>query len=155
VRALAALELLVVIDPCMTNTARLAHYILPPELQYERPAVSNMNIAYESVIRLVPFQQYTEAVSKPPPGAEVLDDALILWELAKRMDIQVVFDNAPLDMKTRPTLRFAGDSYALGAHSLSRSPTSSEWKHLSRRGTRSAGTPKCGARMGHGDGLPG
>jgi anaerobic selenocysteine-containing dehydrogenase len=37
VRALRSLELLVTIDPYMTPTARLSHYVLPTVLQYERP----------------------------------------------------------------------------------------------------------------------
>src|SRR3546814_7712469 len=36
VEALRSLELLVSIDPFMTPTARLSHYILPPKLSYER-----------------------------------------------------------------------------------------------------------------------
>src|SRR3546814_18569151 len=36
VEALRSLELLVSIDPFMTPTARLSHYILPPQLSYER-----------------------------------------------------------------------------------------------------------------------
>ena len=40
VRALGALDLLVCIDPWMTPTAKLAHYILPPFLQFERADIS-------------------------------------------------------------------------------------------------------------------
>ncbi len=36
VEALRSLELLVTIEPFMTQTARLSHYVLPPTLQYER-----------------------------------------------------------------------------------------------------------------------
>ena len=36
VRAFRMLELMVVVDPFMTPTAKLAHYVFPTHLQYER-----------------------------------------------------------------------------------------------------------------------
>lgn len=102
IEALRRSECLIAIEPCMTNTARIADFVIPPELQYERPAISNMNVAYESAISQRCFQQYTPAVSKPPADSEVIDDARFLWEIARRLGRQIVFDGVPLDMETPP-----------------------------------------------------
>jgi anaerobic selenocysteine-containing dehydrogenase len=103
VRGLKALDCLVSIEPYMTNTARLSHYILPPVLFFERPGIANMTVEWETAICRRPFQQYSEPVAVPPAGADVMDDAVILWELAKRMQLDIVLDGVPLDMTTAPT----------------------------------------------------
>ncbi|MBX7434520.1 molybdopterin-dependent oxidoreductase [Mycobacterium sp. Y57] len=45
-RALAALELVVVIDVAMTETARLAHYVLPAASQFEKPEATFFNLEF-------------------------------------------------------------------------------------------------------------
>jgi anaerobic selenocysteine-containing dehydrogenase len=102
VRAMSALELLVVIDPFMTETARLAHYILPPLMQLERAAIPPRD--YETVVIPLPYSQYAPAVLVPPAGSELIDPQLLFWELARRMEIALVYDGIPLDMERRPTL---------------------------------------------------
>ncbi|MET0473866.1 MAG: molybdopterin-dependent oxidoreductase [Mycobacterium sp.] len=44
--ALEALELLVVIDVAMTETARLAHYVLPAASQFEKPEATFFNLEF-------------------------------------------------------------------------------------------------------------
>jgi anaerobic selenocysteine-containing dehydrogenase len=44
--ALGALELLVVIDVAMTETARLAHYVLPAATQFEKPEATFFNLEF-------------------------------------------------------------------------------------------------------------
>ncbi len=44
--AFEALELLVVIDVAMTETARLAHYVLPAASQYEKPEATFFNLEF-------------------------------------------------------------------------------------------------------------
>ncbi len=44
--ALRALELLVVIDVAMTETARLAHYVLPAASQFEKPEATFFNLEF-------------------------------------------------------------------------------------------------------------
>jgi formate dehydrogenase len=44
--AFAALDLLVVIDVAMTETARLAHYVLPAASQYEKPEATFFNLEF-------------------------------------------------------------------------------------------------------------
>lgn len=62
--ALRHLDLLVVLDPRMTETTELADYIVSPPLQYEAPDTS----MFSEVMFPTPFAQYTGAVLEPPPG---------------------------------------------------------------------------------------
>src|SRR5581483_1937468 len=64
VQALSALDLLVTIDPHMTPTAKLSHYILPPLLQYERPDLPLW--LYEASFYPDPYTRYTTAVADVP-----------------------------------------------------------------------------------------
>jgi anaerobic selenocysteine-containing dehydrogenase len=45
-RALRALDLLVVVDVAMTETARLAHYVLPATSQYEKTEFTYFNFEF-------------------------------------------------------------------------------------------------------------
>ena len=84
-RAFADLELLVTIDPRITETARLAHYVIPPKLQYERhdlPAVMDCTAGYTH-----PFVQYAEPVVAAPPGA--VDEGEFFWQIARRLGLQL------------------------------------------------------------------
>ena len=104
VQALEALDLLVVVEPFRTATTELAHYVIPPKLLYEREDVL-MSPAYEGLFMPVPYQRFCPAVVAPPPGAEVVDEWRIYWELARRLGKQIVYDDVPLDMENAPTTR--------------------------------------------------
>jgi anaerobic selenocysteine-containing dehydrogenase len=69
VRALKELELLVAVEPFMSTTAQLSHYIIPTTLMYERPDVPM--IVWQDFRVPVPFAQYTPAVVPPPKGSDV------------------------------------------------------------------------------------
>jgi anaerobic selenocysteine-containing dehydrogenase len=98
VAALQALDLLVTIDPFFSETARLAHYILPPLLAYERPDIP---MAFPQGF-VGPFAQYTAAVASPPAGSALIADWRVFWELAKRLGRSLVFDGTALDMDHPP-----------------------------------------------------
>jgi len=102
-RALAALDLLVAIEPFMTETAKLADYVLPPLMMFERPDIPNRD--YEAHTLMAPYAQYSEAVIGPPVGSELIDDWRVFWELARRMGHVICFDGVPIDMETPPTSR--------------------------------------------------
>jgi anaerobic selenocysteine-containing dehydrogenase len=79
--ALDELDLLVSLDPYITETNRRAHYILPPTLWLERdglPVFSQMHAG-------VPYAQWAPAAVAP--RGEARDDWWILDELAKRIGI--------------------------------------------------------------------
>jgi len=97
--ALTGLDLLVALDSAMTNTAKLAHYIIPPRLMFERP---DAPVIWETVAYPVPFAQYTPAVCRPPAGSEVVDEWYPFWALAKRLGKAIVFCGEPLDMAVPP-----------------------------------------------------
>jgi anaerobic selenocysteine-containing dehydrogenase len=101
VRAMRALDLLVVIDPFLTNTGRLAHYVLPPLMLLERPALPPRD--YETIIFQAPYTQYAPAVLAPPAGAELVDPNHVFWALARRMGRPIVYDGVALDMERAPS----------------------------------------------------
>jgi len=96
VEAMRDLELLVVMDPFMTVTAQLAHYVLPPTMMYERPdlpiSVPGFNIGSES------WSQYTDAVLDPPKGSDLVEDWYPYWAVAKRLGLKMSFSGIELDL---------------------------------------------------------
>ena len=99
IEAMRALDLLVCIDPYLSETAQLADYVLPPTMMLERP---DMPLLFEKTAYPVPFTQYTGAVLAPP-GPDVVEDWYVFWALAKRLGLEVEFDGVPLDMTTAPS----------------------------------------------------
>lgn len=101
VKALKALDLLVAIEPFMSETARLAHYILPPTLQYERYDLLFGQDA--EALNPEPYQQYLEPVSARPAGSDLIEDWRFFYEMAKRQGNELLFFGNPLDMDRAPT----------------------------------------------------
>ena len=88
-KALSSLELLVSIDPWITTTSALAHYILPPPMQYERSDISIDMPGF--AFWPGSWVQYTPAIVPTPPGSDLADDWYILWSLAKRLGTPIDF----------------------------------------------------------------
>jgi anaerobic selenocysteine-containing dehydrogenase len=132
--ALRALELLVVIDPHLTATARLAHYVIPTTLQYER---ADIPITLGFPLYLDAWTQYTPAIIEPPKTSEVVDDWVVFWSLAKRLGLKVNYAGAPLDMLERPTseslLRMSMRNASLTLDELKEQPNGISWnpEHVS------------------------
>jgi anaerobic selenocysteine-containing dehydrogenase len=104
VRAFKSLELLVTIDPYMTPTAKLSHYVLPTRLQYERPDLPLWMMEQTPYpFYNESFTRYTPAVAKTPPGSEISTDAEIFWGIAKRLGVTTTYLGVPLDMTKPPT----------------------------------------------------
>jgi anaerobic selenocysteine-containing dehydrogenase len=106
-RALESLELLVVVDPQVSATARLAHYVIGPRFGFETPAVTfgnegittyGLSIGYQE-----PYAQYQPQLIEPPAGSEVLEDWRIFYELARRMGLALAYRGQPFDMNDPPT----------------------------------------------------
>jgi anaerobic selenocysteine-containing dehydrogenase len=100
VSALQALDLLVSIEPVMSATARLSHYILAPKLQFERPDLPIY--LFEAGIFPRPYTRYTPALVEPPDGSDLCDEWRAMWEIARRAGRPVTFMGTLLDMTTAP-----------------------------------------------------
>jgi anaerobic selenocysteine-containing dehydrogenase len=79
--AFEQLELLVVVEVAMTETARLAHYILPAASQYEKVEASGFNVEFpENFFHLRPplFAPFKEALPEPEIYTRLLEKMGIL-----------------------------------------------------------------------------
>jgi len=97
-RALEALELLIVIDPRLTATARLAHYVFAPALQFERAD----HTASLEVIHPVPFAHATPALVPRPPDSDLVEDWYPVWSLARSCGLQLRIAGTDLPMDNAP-----------------------------------------------------
>ena len=117
VEAFRALDLLVSVEPNMTPTAKLAHYILPPTLMYERPDLPLW--IWEMLLYPIPFTRFTDAAAKPPAGAEVSDEIYLFWALAKRLGLTMTVAGVPITMDSAPSA-MGRDQTATARRRLSR-----------------------------------
>jgi anaerobic selenocysteine-containing dehydrogenase len=97
-KALAAIDLLIVIDPKLSGTARLADYVIAPKLPYER---ADHSLYLERNFQ-VPFSHYTDAVVPPPEGSDVVDDWYALWRIAEAAGLSLQFAGEPLAAPESP-----------------------------------------------------
>lgn len=98
-RALSRLELLIVIDPRLTATARFAHYVFAPRLQFERP---DHTMSMEAV-HTASFAHLTPALVPPPPDSDLVDDWLPLWSMARCCGLDLKLGGRELPMDEPPT----------------------------------------------------
>jgi anaerobic selenocysteine-containing dehydrogenase len=85
----------------MSATARLADYVLPPPLMFER---DDSTMAHnERSYFPTAFAHYAPAIAAPPAGSELAKEHLVFWGLAKRLGKAIEYDGVPLDMETPPT----------------------------------------------------
>jgi anaerobic selenocysteine-containing dehydrogenase len=101
VAALGSLELLVAIEPAMTATAQLAHYVLPPLLQYERADIPEPQL--QRIYMSVPFAQYAPPIARAPAGHDLVEEWRVFWELARRLGRALAIGGQPLGMDVAPS----------------------------------------------------
>jgi len=101
-KALGALELLVVIDVAMTETARLAHYVLPAASQFEKPEATFFNLEF-------PHNTFhlRHPLLEPLPGT--LAEPEIWARLVRALGVVAEEDLRPLRRAAREGL----DAYAM------------------------------------------
>jgi anaerobic selenocysteine-containing dehydrogenase len=107
-KALSALDLLLVVDPRLTTTARLAHFVVAPTLHYER---SDHTGPMERLFQ-VPFGSYTPSLVAPPIGADVVDESYALWSVAKSAGVQLSIGDQPLALDAAPSREWLLDLLA-------------------------------------------
>jgi anaerobic selenocysteine-containing dehydrogenase len=113
VRAFEHLDLLVQVDPFMSQTAALADYVIAPTMT---PEMIGITIKIESSPTQyatgygypADYAQYSDAIVVPPPDSEVIEDWELFYGLAQRMRLDLKITNqagqsVPLDMTSRPT----------------------------------------------------
>jgi len=95
------LELLVVVDPYMSATAKLAHYVFPPTMMYERPDLPYTSASFP--IYPMTWTQFTPAVLPRPAASDLIEDWYFYWAVAKRLDRKLNFFGTELDFDQVPT----------------------------------------------------
>lgn len=103
VEAMRRLDLLVCVELFETATTAFAHYVFAGKHSLEVPATTQLmeeaGISYPTMYNWSsPFAMYTPAVAEPPPGSEVLDEAEVFHQLARRLGITLTLRGRPLDM---------------------------------------------------------
>jgi anaerobic selenocysteine-containing dehydrogenase len=100
--ALDSLELLLVLDPRLSETARRADYVIPTALPYERADLTSYadNWFYRD------FAQYAPAAVDAPKG--LIEDWEVFRELARRMGTPIPLKLGPYGVP-RDRLPLAGD----------------------------------------------
>ncbi|HEY3880069.1 MAG TPA: molybdopterin-dependent oxidoreductase [Trebonia sp.] len=105
VEAMRKLDLLVCVELFETATTEFAHYVFAGKHSLEVPATTQLmeeaGISYPTMANWPsPYAMYTPAVAEPPPGSEVLDEAEVFHQLARRLGITLTLRGRPLDMNT-------------------------------------------------------
>lgn len=95
-RALGALDLLVAIDVEMSNTARMADYVIPDRMAMETPGCTQFSesMKYYGIWTggyEVPYAMYSPAIVEPPAGSDTIESWEFFYELAKRLGRQIVY----------------------------------------------------------------
>jgi len=120
-RALQALELQVSLDPLLSATAKLAHYVIGPRLALETPLMTNMiegfSFAAVGLGYPEPYGQYSPAIVDPPAGSDVLAEWEFFYGLAQRLGLELRIrsggitpvpghepETVALDMRRKPTM---------------------------------------------------
>jgi anaerobic selenocysteine-containing dehydrogenase len=123
IRALRSLDLFVQVDPWMSQSSRLADYVIPPKMPLEEPSITHLNECCIFLDRGMgteePYGRYTPAVSAPPPDSELIEEWELLYEVGKRMG---------LPLSIRPATQASNDT--------SINPTTDELLDLLTAGAR-------------------
>lgn len=118
--AIKALDLFVSIDPLMTASARLSHYVIAPKLSLEYAAATALQemlgIGMQGEGYQAPYAQYCDTLMDPPEGSDVIEDWELFYGISKGMGLDLTIDpwsfmdpankakNATkIDMENKPT----------------------------------------------------
>lgn len=97
VRALKGLDLLVSTDIRLAATSKLAHYVLPGKMSFERDDITLLNdIWYEQ-----PYAHYAPKIVEAP--GEMIEDWEIYWHIASRLGHEVSFNGGVMPIDAKPT----------------------------------------------------
>lgn len=89
--AMDKLELLVTLDPELSATSALAHYVIAPKLTLETPGSSylteSLKFYYIALGYDRPWAQYSPRIVDPPAGSDLIEEWQFFHGLSKRMGI--------------------------------------------------------------------
>lgn len=134
-KAFESLELLVSLDVEMSNTARMAHYVIPDYLGLETPAVSQFLEASKYYGLWTqglewPYAMYSPAAISPPEGSDVIQTWEFFYEVVKNLGLPLTFhgnaagtgehwDKYPhateLDMDNKPSIEDLCEAMCAGS----------------------------------------
>ena len=115
--AMEALELLVVIDHRLTQTADFADYVFAPRLSLERADVPPFMDRWFRE----PYACYTPAVITDPEG-DLLNDWEVYWEIAERMGVDIELPGGTIPHRNGDGSRPSDDEVLDLVHGKSRVP---------------------------------
>ena len=95
-RALGALDLLVSIDVEMSNTARMADYVIPDRMAMETPGCTQFTESMKYYGTWtggfeVPYAHYAPAIVAPPEGSDTIESWQFFYEIARRLKVEIVY----------------------------------------------------------------
>lgn len=134
-KAFEALDLLISFDVEMSNTARMAHYVIPDYMGLETPACSQFLEASKYYGLWTqglewPYAMYSPAAVPPPAGSDVIQIWDFLYEVARKLDLSLTFygnaagtgqhwDKPPqaieLDMNRKPSMEELYEAMCAGS----------------------------------------
>ena len=131
--ALEKLDLLVVLDPKLTQTGQYADYVMPPKLVPEIPALSYDFEELESHVAgwgyPLPYAAYREALVDPPEGSDLLEDWELFYYLARELGLDLKLYMGILRVPGDPPGRFV-------ALDMQNAPTTDELFDILTEGSR-------------------
>jgi anaerobic selenocysteine-containing dehydrogenase len=111
--AMRHLDLLVQIDPFLSQTAVLADYVIAPRMSPEMAGhtqkIETASMHYATGYGFpADYAQYSDPIVAPPAGSEVVEDWEVFYGLAQRLGLPLAVttvggEKVPLDMQTAPT----------------------------------------------------
>ena len=97
IEAMKQLDLNVSIDIKMSQTAKMADYVIAPKLSLERPDLTVLTDSWYPA----PYAHYTPAMVEAED--DVIEEWEFFWGLAHRMKTAIDLPGGPLDMETKPS----------------------------------------------------
>jgi hypothetical protein len=126
VEALERLDLLVQIDPWISQTARYADFVIAPTMTPEMIGttlkIETSSGGYATGYGFPSdYAQYCDAVVDPPAGSEVIEDWRFFYGVAQRMGLELTVttqggERVPLDMVDPPESADLVDLLSRGSH---------------------------------------
>jgi anaerobic selenocysteine-containing dehydrogenase len=131
--ALEALDLLVVLDPKLTQTGQFADYIIPPKLAPEIPVMTHDFEELEMFVPnwgyTLPYAAYCGALVDPPEGSQLLEEWKFFYLLGREMGFQLEVITGLTRLEQEPPMQVT-------ALDMQKTPTTDELFDIVTAGSR-------------------